>query len=686
MHGRETGCRSTGFVIGLTGEWGLGKSSVLNLVNEKLSNSKNVAVAVVNPWLFKTRDDLLTAYFNALRNALGKTLSDRARGVQEQLEKYKGAIGIGGFSIAAAIDIAGGNGAASTSWNLWGKPAVEKIKKPDPKSPDEERKALETKIKEAKIAVVVLIDELDRVEDDEVRAVAQMIKAVGDIKGISYLVAYDPKRVSQALGRGNGNERQASGEAYLEKIVQFSIPLRPLFEEDTRALLEAALYENGVDLPVAEADYQAAILDELIRVARTPREIKRLVGAFAVLEQMLGGEVCPYDVLGYSWLVAKAPGVRDAIAKNLEAVVHDPGERELARRMRALGNSDKKQETVTELLGEAAKEHEPILKLLFPRFGERDDTNVGNRIAKRRNLVRLLYLGSPPGMLSRSEVERIWRSDRIDSALEKFLALISTDRLAQFLDRLPDLLPNLDKEYDGIFWPALARCLVRKHDWITKQESLESLAEDVGETLWNFGRRTQTDARRVRSIFECLISDGDLIVAPWLLRKHLFAHNLTAHTSADSSEFVFSKEETIAYMHHESKRYSHALLSGTLLRNIPNTEAIYTLINAGLWSKDLKSSLTEQLNTIDAIITFAALTVRPGYIVSKETMDELIDSEILLERLVKFANDGLLPDDNWLSNCIVRLVATLRGHDPHFVRGYNSTEYIAVGIPASKSQ
>ncbi|MBN8908278.1 MAG: hypothetical protein J0H99_16945, partial [Rhodospirillales bacterium] len=102
--GEVTGRRSTGFVVGLTGEWGLGKSSVLNLVKERLDSYDHVAVAALNPWLFNSRDDLLKAYFNVLRDALGKTLKERARDIQEQLDKYKGAIGLGGTVIAVAIE------------------------------------------------------------------------------------------------------------------------------------------------------------------------------------------------------------------------------------------------------------------------------------------------------------------------------------------------------------------------------------------------------------------------------------------------------------------------------------------------------------------------------------------------------------------------------------------------------
>jgi len=74
------------------------------------------------------------------------------------------------------------------------------------------------------LPIVVLIDEVDRVEDDEIRSIAQLVRSVGDFPGVSYALAYDPKRVIQALGGAERTDvlRDERGRAYLEKIVQIT--------------------------------------------------------------------------------------------------------------------------------------------------------------------------------------------------------------------------------------------------------------------------------------------------------------------------------------------------------------------------------------------------------------------------------------------------------------------------------
>src|SRR6185295_17319622 len=60
--------RSTNYVVGLTGSWGSGKSSIINLLSLKLGTMDRVLVTTLNPWLFNGRDELLSAFFSSLRS------------------------------------------------------------------------------------------------------------------------------------------------------------------------------------------------------------------------------------------------------------------------------------------------------------------------------------------------------------------------------------------------------------------------------------------------------------------------------------------------------------------------------------------------------------------------------------------------------------------------------------------
>ncbi len=187
--------KSTGYIVGLTGQWGLGKSSVLNFTYNELEKEKWVIAVKFNPWLFKSTDELLYAFFDELATKI------RQRGDKKLLKlllDYWYVVDLAALAFGSKFGLHGifykASRAVQGVGKLWAKP----------KTLEERKKALEDGVKVSKYAIVILIDELDRVEDNEVKYVAQLIKAVGDISGISYLVAYDSHRVCDALGRGGG--------------------------------------------------------------------------------------------------------------------------------------------------------------------------------------------------------------------------------------------------------------------------------------------------------------------------------------------------------------------------------------------------------------------------------------------------------------------------------------------------
>lgn len=648
--GEVKGRRATGYVVGLTGRWGSGKSSVLNLLARRLDELDHVIVAEFNPWIFSGRDELFSGFFNALRAAMGRSNVEEGLALAKAVERYWGAINLAGHGVAAAVDVGGGMGAATAGWKTWGPRFKDFFSTPKPRTPDDERRALEKKLEQEHCAVVVLIDELDRVEDAEVRAVAQLVKAVGDIKGLSYLVAYDHDRVAEALGGGKPDY----GERYLEKIVQHPIPLRPLLGNDVKTLIQSAVSEQKLLLEEPRTDNQQKIIDHLVEKISTPRDVKRLLGTFSILEQAVRAEICPYDVLGYSWIVTKAPGLRDAIATGIDKVVIDPSAQGMAelisRRMDGENDRD-----FIQLLGQAAAEHTSMLSLLFPHVVDEVSPEHGDRLFKRRNLVRMLYLGDPPGSIRRADVEAIWNTADAAVLETSLQQKLDEGHLDVLIDRLDDLLPGLPLGGDETFWPTLSKIFVRNTDWITGPDPSHGLADDAATALYRLGLRNKERAPRVRVALDALISAGDFVFVPWILRKHLFAHGLTTSGGAARGDWVLDKATTAQLLEREVPRYRRAALDGYALRRLPTGEVLYLLKNSGHWDAELRDSLTDQLDNLSALSTFAALVVPPGYGAERKSLDEFFDAAKILARIDSFVSTGTQPADPWLADSLARL-------------------------------
>ena len=538
------------------------------------------------------------------------------------------------------------------------------IRKPKELSPQQERQKLEKKLGNAKIAVVVLIDELDRVEDDEVRAVAQLVKAIGDIQGISYLVAYDPERVADALGRGSGDDRRRTGEAYLEKIIQHPIPLRPLFTHDVTALLDALLYHHDLALPADLPDEEKKVVEHIRQSAVTPRELKRLVGSYAVLDRMLRKEISPADLLGYCWLLTKAPTLFEAIAQNIDVMVDDPNADEISRRV--IRQMDKKGKLEpAEVLGAAVSGQEKLLGLMFPRFGSNRSDESGARISRRRNLVRVLYLGDPPGIASSDDVRKLWNEPDEAVLCAELRQLLKVGELRPIIDRLDDVLPKLPEEGDAKFWRALAKAFIRENDWLLATEDNHAIAEDATTYLLRLGMRDKHKVERVKRVAEALLVAGDLIILPEVLRKHLFRWGLTVHGRSErSGDYIFTKKETEDLLARSIPIFRTALLDGTLLRRIPNCEAIFALSNTENWDEDLRKSLTTQLEGHEARASIAGLIVPPGHSADRSSLDQLFDADIVLARM-REAKEGA-SSDSWSEQSLRRLRAILAGKNHMF--------------------
>jgi len=664
IRGRVVARHASGIVVGLTGKWGLGKSSVLNLLAEQLRRTEHVVVATLNPWLFKGRDELLAAFFNELRDALGRSAQEQVREVAKFVDKYRGAITLAAKGGGMAADFAGAGGAGNTAAQGIAE-GIKKVKKPKDLSPQEERRALEKKLERAKVAVVVLIDELDRVDDDDVRAVAQLVKAIGDIKGVSYLVAYDPDRVADALGRGSGAERRQSGEAYLEKIVQHPVPLRPLFTGDVTAMLSALLQHHEVELPDDLTDEELQVVEQIRSGATTPRELKRLVGSYAVLSRMLRGEVSPADLLGYSWILTRAPALRDAIAANPDLLVDDPDYNEISRRV--MVKMEKEKEDLSQLLGAPVGDHDNMLRLLFPRFGTSRKTDPGNRLSRRRNLIRALYLGDPPGIANSETVKTLWNEPDENALAKELHRLLVAGELRLIIDRLDDLLVKLPQAGDAKFWRALAVALVRDRDWYLAPEEHHAVAEDAATHLLRLGIRDKTKVSRVKVVADALARSNDLILLPFLLRKHMHIWGLTIHNRQPiHGEYVFDKKETEEILNLTEGTYRRALLDGTLLRRIPNCEALFVLSNADKWDAEVKASLTKQLEAPEARGSFAALVVPPGYSIDRKALDQLLDADAVLAAM-RAAGEGKKKDGTWIETCLRRLRYSLSGKSTLFM-------------------
>lgn len=218
-------------VIGLEGAWGSGKSSIKNFILYYLGEESGISTVEFNPWQFSGDDRL----FEEFAGAIASVLPSSGPGAAERKQlwaKYSSYIAFGGKfteTLKLAASFAGIPGATilldQTTRAL---DALGELTKQggetmsgDPKSLQSIKGKLSDAFRKLEQPVLVVLDDIDRLTDEEVALIFRLVKANADFPNLVYLLLYDRKYVEESLNKITSS----NGAEFLQKIVQMPIPV-----------------------------------------------------------------------------------------------------------------------------------------------------------------------------------------------------------------------------------------------------------------------------------------------------------------------------------------------------------------------------------------------------------------------------------------------------------------------------
>lgn len=392
-------------VVGIYGPWGDGKTSVLGLMETALKAYSNVVIVRFNPWYFSTQDALLRGFFGTLADAIGGRLTTRKEQVGELLKKYGGILSLASVSVSSGLfQINPGEAASKLGEGL----STAEL--------DDLKARLEKILKETGTRVIVMIDDIDRLDRDEIHAIFKLVKLSAGFEYTSYVLAFDDEVVADSLGSRYGAGSTEAGRAFLEKIVQVPLHLPAADSTELRMLafsgVDAALDRSKIELSSEEAEaFGMHFMEGLELRLSTPRQAKLYVNAIKFALPLLQGEVHPVDHM-------LIEGVRIFYPK-LYGVIRDNPDRFLTQDRDGGGNGARNavDEKIDKALSDLTERDRRQIKgqflhSLFPRFG-----NVGygsdwesrwsreKRICSQEYFARYFAYSVPPGDISDREVE-----------------------------------------------------------------------------------------------------------------------------------------------------------------------------------------------------------------------------------------------------------------------------------------
>lgn len=288
-------------VFGLSGSWGSGKTSVLNMVRELLGKDDDPPVIVrFNPWNYPVGTDLVRPFLNLLASEIRNARSGEA--VKKLAQDAAGAIG----EYANALEplIPSQLGTLGSLAHILGEGRKDALSQ---KTPEELKRQLADKLLLLHLRIIVMIDDLDRLSNEMVCAVFQLIAAVADFPRVSYLLAYDRNNVVRALHE----VQKCDGDEYSEKIVQVPLELpqpsigalSAMVEEGVEKILSSARLDDDEWRRVGSAVSCAALR------ANTVRDVRRILNVFEVDWAASQEKISPGDLLDMSVLRIAHPQI-----------------------------------------------------------------------------------------------------------------------------------------------------------------------------------------------------------------------------------------------------------------------------------------------------------------------------------------------------------------------------------------
>lgn len=346
-------------VIGIYGAWGEGKTSVLNLIELELKDCDWVAVVRFNPWYFRSEAVLITGLFETLAEGVGKKLPTMREQFGKALKHLSTFLSLASVSVGGVVSVNPGEGLGKIASQLSQTELAT------------QRDRVQAILREAGLRVVVLIDDIDRLERQEIQALFKTVRLSADFERVAYVLAFDRDIVAASLGEKYGEGGTPQGRAFLDKIIQVPLHLPPAKKEALRQLVfqgaDAAANLAGINLTTEQGQTIATyFVNGLESRLSTPRQAQLYTNALLFALPILKGEVNVVDQMLIEGVRVLYPRLYETIRANPEAFLRSaPGTPETRQPDRASPLID---EATTSETAEQKHHVRDLLEYLFPRL------------------------------------------------------------------------------------------------------------------------------------------------------------------------------------------------------------------------------------------------------------------------------------------------------------------------------
>ncbi|MGT2924840.1 KAP family P-loop NTPase fold protein [Streptococcus caviae] len=305
-----------GLVIGLFGKWGTGKTSVINMAENEIihlseKDENKPLIMRFAPWNYSDKDNLISLFFQSLKNKIDIQDNEEVKKkIGKALNDYSNA-----FDVLSTIPVLSTGAIVAKMFakrlgNKW-------IQDTDL---DKTKEILEKVLIDVNKKIIIVIDDIDRLTNSQIRDIFQLVKQVADFPNVIYVLAMDRDVVRSALTEVHNID----GSEYLEKIIQVPFELPELRKSKLHDIFFAKLGQVINNLPNKvewDESYWSSVFRNCIEpFIHTLRDVNRVVNTFQFRYSLVYQETSFEDMIAITTLEVLEPELYKWIASNKESV------------------------------------------------------------------------------------------------------------------------------------------------------------------------------------------------------------------------------------------------------------------------------------------------------------------------------------------------------------------------------
>lgn len=283
---------SNAYVIGLDGEWGTGKTTITNLVQQRLKDNKDIKVVKdINFWTAGSQTAILNSMYDSLLKALGVDYnSARMKRLLRRTANFVTTMPRMGKALSQVID--------------------ENISQDDV---NQLKDKLEELILSSGKKYVFFVDDLDRANNLQVLFLLKMLSTLFNLPNLVFVLLYDKKRLNDIVD----NEKELN-EAFAEKVINQEIRVPEVSEKVMQDVYKISLSKLAVAYGIDDSEIKniEPAIDLIAKQIKSIRDLKRIMNSVCAIAFDKDTHLNRRDLLLLEYIHFKEPSLYKLIYDN----------------------------------------------------------------------------------------------------------------------------------------------------------------------------------------------------------------------------------------------------------------------------------------------------------------------------------------------------------------------------------